>query len=195
MQCNNHDGKWLLLLLKKGNNYDWNKYLCVLHAWINKSFLCFLFCSDINSGLLCLIVHRIFIFLLFALLYVGKTIENPTNTGRTFVQDFCLFFIIVYFLLLAIFFYVMDFILCLYIMQNLLIKEEIYWGSICMIFVHYVNWYVPINLLYNGVLMSCKRPCCTNLWCWIFEVAFREDTPHFWDGHQKLYSTDHRCNL
>lgn len=154
--------------------YYWTKYLCLLHAWNNKCFLCFLFCSDINSGLLCLIVHRIFIFVLFALLYVGKNIEHPKITGRTFVQIYfyyCLFFIT------GNIFYVMDFILCLCIMQNVLIKEKIYWGSICMIFVHYVNWYVPINLLYNGVLMSCNRPCCTNQWSWIFETAF----PHFSD--------------
>lgn len=151
-----------------------------MHEITGVFFVCFLFCSDINSGLLCLIVHRIFIFVLFALLYVGENIENPKK--KQYWQDFCtdLFFIIVYFLLLAIFFYVMDFILCLYIMQNVLIKEEIYWGSICMIFVHYVNWYVPINLLYNGVL-SCNRPCCTSQWSWIFEVAFREETPHFCD--------------
>lgn len=98
--------------------YHWNKYLCVLHAWNNfVCFLCFLFCSDINSGLLCLIVHRIFIFVLFALLYVGgkKVRENPKKKILAGLL-YRFIFIIVYFLLLAIIFDVMDFILYLCIM-------------------------------------------------------------------------------
>lgn len=45
-----------------------------------------------------------------------------------------------------------------------------------MIFVHYVNLFVPINLLYNSVL---NRPCCTNRWSWIFKWPFCEKAPHF----------------
>lgn len=57
---------------------------------------------------------------------------NHKNTGRTFVQMFIF--------ITGNVVYVMDFILYLCIMSKcFLMEEEIYCGSICMIFVHYVN--------------------------------------------------------